>query len=306
MQSSTGVPSSAEEREIKLEQFAALVQRETPLRTLVRWVAGVRASVHTKLLAAFLLVTLLFIAMAVVSLLTIISTAQQSRLLDEAHELVSLAQQSEQALARQMHYSNLALLSQDEVAISKILRENNRFNDRLAKVEAAGTADPALVEQIRLSQDEAMAVVADMANAIRDGKLGGVTGALLHRQERLDDEITSRVGQLVEAQQSRMTRLRDNVTAANRRSLILTTTFAVIAVVLALLGGFVISWSLILPVREAEGFLDQVAMGNFGGQISVPNRDEFRRLADRMNHMSRELQSLRQGASGTLPPNSCD
>jgi signal transduction histidine kinase len=289
MQSSTGVPSSAEEREIKLEQFAALVQRETPLRTLVRWVAGVRASVHTKLLAAFLLVTLLFIAMAVVSLLTIISTAQQSRLLDEAHELVSLAQQSEQALARQMHYSNLALLSQDEVAISKILRENNRFNDRLAKVEAAGTADPALVEQIRLSQDEAMAVVADMANAIRDGKLGGVTGALLHRQERLDDEITSRVGQLVEAQQSRMTRLRDNVTAANRRSLILTTTFAVIAVVLALLGGFVISWSLILPVREAEGFLDQVAMGNFGGQISVPNRDEFGVLADRMNHMSREL-----------------
>jgi len=289
MQSSTEVPSSAEEPGIKLEQLAELVQRETPIRAVVRWVAGIRASVHTKLLAAFLLVTLLFIAMAVVSLLTIISTAQQSRLLDEAHELVSLAQQSEQALARQMHYTNLALLSQDEVAIAKILRENNRFNDRLAKVEAAGTAEPALVEQIRSSQDEAMAVVADMANAIRDGKLGAVTGALLQRQERLDDEITARVGRLVEAQQSRMTRLRDNVTAANRRSLILTTTFAVIAVGLALLGGFVISWSLILPVREAQGFLDQVAKGNFGGRISVPNRDEFGVLAERMNHMSQEL-----------------
>jgi signal transduction histidine kinase len=289
MQSSTEVPSSAEEPEIKLEQLALLVQRETPIRAVVRWVAGIRASVHTKLLAAFLLVTLLFIAMAVVSLLTIISTAKQSQLLDEAHELVSLAQQSEQALARQMHYTNLALLSQDEVAIAKILRENNRFNDRLAKVETAGTADPALVEQIRSSQDEAMAVVADMANAIRDGKLGAVTGALLQRQERLDDEITARVGQLVEVQQSRMTRLRDNVTAANRRSLILTTTFAVIAVGLALLGGFVISWSLILPVREAQGFLDQVAKGNFGGRISVPNRDEFGVLADRMNHMSQEL-----------------
>src|SRR5450631_294704 len=289
MQSSTEVPSSAEEPEIKLEQLALLVQRETPIRAVVRWVAGIRASVHTKLLAAFLLVTLLFIAMAVVSLLTIISTAKQSQLLDEAHELVSLAQQSEQALARQMHYTNLALLSQDEVAIAKILRENNRFNDRLAKVETAGTADPALVEQIRSSQDEAMAVVADMANAIRDGKLGAVTGALLQRQERLDDEITARVGQLVEVQQSRMTRLRDNVTAANRRSLILTTTFAVIAVGLALLGGFVISWSLILPVREAQGFLDQVAKGNFGGRISVPNRDEFGVLAERMNHMSQEL-----------------
>jgi signal transduction histidine kinase len=289
MQSSTEVPSSAEKPEINLEQLAELVQRETPIRSVVRWVAGIRASVHTKLLAAFLLVTLLFISMAVVSLLTIISTAKQSQLLDEAHELVSLAQQSEQALARQMHYTNLALLSQDEVAISKILRENNRFNDRLAKVEAAGTADPALVEQIRSSQDEAMAVVADMANAIRDGKLGAVTGALMRRQERLDDEITARVGQLVEVQQSRMQRLRDNVAAANHRSLILTTTFAVVAVALALLGGFVISWSLILPVREAQGFMDEVAKGNFGGRISVPNRDEFGVLADRMNHMSQEL-----------------
>jgi methyl-accepting chemotaxis protein len=71
--------------------------------------------------------------------------------------------------------------------------------------------------------------------------------------------------------------------------LILTTSFAVIAVVLALIGGFAISWSLILPVREAQGFLNQVAKGNFGGRISVPNRDEFGALADNMNYMSQEL-----------------
>ncbi len=187
MQSSLENSSSAETSEIKIEQFAELVQSRTPLRLLVRWVAGIRASVHTKLLAAFLIVTAAFIAMALVSLQTIVNATQQSQLLDEAHELVSLAQQGEHALARQMHFTDLALLSQDEVAISKILRENNRFNDRLAKVEAAGPAEQALVEQIRSTQDEAMAVVADMANAIRDGKLGSVTGALLQRQERLDE-----------------------------------------------------------------------------------------------------------------------
>jgi len=279
-----------EQREIELERLAALVQSQTPLRKLVRWVAGIRASVHTKLLAAFLVVTLLFITMAAVSLQTIVNTTQQAQLLDEAHEQVSWAQQSEQALARQMHFTDLALLSQDEVAIAKILRENNRFNDRLAKLEAAGIAERGLIEQIRTSQDEAMAVVADMANAIRDGKLGTVTGELLHRQERLDEEITARVGQLVEAQQTRMTRLRERVATANRRSLILTSAFAITAVVLALLCGFVISWSFILPLREAQDFLDQVARGNFGGRISVPNRDEFGVLADRINHMSEELQ----------------
>jgi len=282
--------SAAEEApEIKIEQLAELVQSRTPLRLLVRWVAGIRASVHTKLLAAFLIVTAVFIAMALVSLQTLVNATQQSQLLDEAHELVSLAQQSEHALARQMHFTDLALLSQDEVAIAKILRENNRFNDRLAKVEVAGTANAALVEQIRATQDEAMAVVADIANAIRDGKLGTATGTLLHRQERLDGEITERVGRLVEAQQDRMDRLRDSVTAANRRSLILTSAFGVTAVFFALLCGFVISWSFILPVREAQGFLDKVAAGRFGGHIRVPNRDEFGTLAERMNHMSQEL-----------------
>ena len=290
MHSSFENPLSVERQKIELEQLAAVVQSGTPLRKLVRWVAGIRASVHTKLLAGFLVVTLLFIAMAGVSLQTIVSTTRQAQLLDEAHEQVSWAQQSEQALARQMHFTDLALLSQDEVAIAKILRENNRFNDMLAKLEAAGITEQSLVEQIRSSQDEAMAVVADIANAIRDGKIGSVTGALLHRQERLDDEISTRVGRLVEAQRSRMTRLRDSVAAANRKSLILTSAFAVTAVVLALFCGFVISWSFILPVREAQTFLDQVAAGNFGGRISVPNRDELGVLADRMNHMSEELQ----------------
>ena len=35
----------------------------TPLGALVRSVAGIRASVHTKLMAAFMIVTILFVAM---------------------------------------------------------------------------------------------------------------------------------------------------------------------------------------------------------------------------------------------------
>ena len=259
----------------------------------MRWVAGIRASVHTKLLGGFLVVTLLFIIMAVVSLDALLSTTRQSRLLDQAHERVSWAQQIEHALARQMQFTTLALLSQDEATVAKILRENNRFNSMLPKLEAEGSAEQqGLIEQLRSSQDDAMEVTADMANAIRDKRLGGVTDALLHRLERLDDEITARVGRLVEAEQSRMARLRDSVDAANRRSLILTSVFAVIAVLFAWLCGFVISWSFILPVREAQSFLRHVAAGRFNRSITVPNRDEFGALADNLNHMNQELRRL--------------
>src|SRR5262249_58289506 len=64
------------------------------------------------------------------------------------------------------------------------------------------------------------------------------------------------------------------------------------AVAIALIAGFVISWSFILPVREFHGFLSQVAEGRFGGSIAVPNRDEFGALAERMNWMSGELHRL--------------
>jgi signal transduction histidine kinase len=257
---------------------------------LVSGVARIRASIHTKLLFAFLIITLLFITMAVVSLLMLVNATQQTRLLDQAHERVSWAQQSQYALARQMHFTASALLSKDEAAIERILRENNRFNESLAKLEAAeGTEQRVLIDQIRSSQDDAMGVMADMANAIRDGKIGDITGELMQREERLDDQIATRMGLLVQAEQSRMARLRVGVDAANRRSLILTATFAVSAVVLAWLCGFVISWSFILPVRQAGVFLGDVAAGNFGRNIEVPNRDEFGALADQMNHMSQEL-----------------
>jgi signal transduction histidine kinase len=68
--------------------------------------------------------------------------------------------------------------------------------------------------------------------------------------------------------------------------------FAAVSIALALLGGFVISWSFILPVRAAHDFLSEVAEGRFGGTIVVPNRDDFGALAEHMNRMSGELRRL--------------
>jgi signal transduction histidine kinase len=68
--------------------------------------------------------------------------------------------------------------------------------------------------------------------------------------------------------------------------------FAVATMLLALLCGFVVSWTFILPVRSFYRFLGDVAAGRFGGSVHVRNRDEFGVLAERMNLMSRELARL--------------
>ena len=267
----------------------------SPLGWLVRWIAGIRASVRVKLLSAFLLIAGLIIGVSVTSVQLLASMDRHSRSLDEAHERVHWSQQMEHALALQMHYTAMALVLKDEGAISRILRENNRFNDTLARIEGAAPPDErTLIQQIRAAQEDAMGVVADIANLIREQKLEDAMAALVTREDPLYRKIEGLVRQVVAQEQQRMESLRQSFAAANRRSLLVMAGFAALAIVLALFFGFVISWSFILPVQEAHDFLRQVAAGNFGVTVRVANRDEFGGLAENMNRMSGELQRLDQ------------
>ena len=275
------------------EKIAHFLLTRSPLGNLVRWVAAIKASVHAKLLASFLLVTLLFIGMGVMSLQTIANTSRQGQLLDEAHERVHWSQEIQHALALQMNFTAMAFLLRDETTVENILRENNRFNNTLARLEkAAQPEEVQLIQRARAAQQEALTTVADIANLVRDGKVDDAMRLQLSKEYPLSLQIEALVNQLVQREREKMDRLRASVAAANKNTLILMASSAAALILLALLLGFVTSWSFILPVQQAHGFLGEVAKGNFAATINVPNRDEFGALADRMNHMSRELQRL--------------
>jgi signal transduction histidine kinase len=64
------------------------------------------------------------------------------------------------------------------------------------------------------------------------------------------------------------------------------------SVVLALILGFVLSWSLIGPIRTAEARLAEISAGDFSRHVEVPNRDELGALAANLNRMNDELRRL--------------
>src|SRR5881409_73322 len=66
----------------------------SPIGAPVRAVARIRASVHVKLLAGFLLITVLFIAITAVGLRTLTETTRQTNLLDQAHVRVGWSHRS--------------------------------------------------------------------------------------------------------------------------------------------------------------------------------------------------------------------
>jgi signal transduction histidine kinase/CHASE3 domain sensor protein len=275
------------------ERIPRLLLAHWPLGPLVRRVARLRAPVHAKLLGSFLLIALLLIAMGVMSLQSIATVSRQSRLLDQARERVDASRQIEHALGLQMNSMRNALLVRDDATIESVLHEKNRFGDTLNRLERSGPPGQSeTIKRIRATQDQVMGTVARIAALTREGKADEAMALHLDEGYPLYREIATLVTQAVRAEEAGMGRLRQSVETTERQALLLMGGFAAASILLALGLGFVISWSFILPVREAEKFLGQVAKGDFGSTIDVPNRDEFGSLAGRMNHMSRELHQL--------------
>jgi signal transduction histidine kinase len=64
------------------------------------------------------------------------------------------------------------------------------------------------------------------------------------------------------------------------------------AIVLALLLGFVLSWSVIGPIQNIDTRLAAIASGDFSGHVEVDNRDELGALGANVNRMNDELRRL--------------
>src|SRR5262245_38715368 len=103
--------------------------------------------------------------MKALSLQTIARMSHQSQLLHQTHEQIESSRQIEHALTMQMNFIAMALILKDENTIANFLRENNRFNDTLARLEeATPPKEKQLIQRIRTAQDDILTTVADIAN----------------------------------------------------------------------------------------------------------------------------------------------
>jgi signal transduction histidine kinase len=64
------------------------------------------------------------------------------------------------------------------------------------------------------------------------------------------------------------------------------------AIVLALLLGFILSWSVVGPIQNIDTRLAAIASGDFSGHVEVQNRDELGALGANVNRMNDELRRL--------------
>ena len=151
---------------------------------------------------------------------------------------------------------------EDERYLVGIRKTSDRLAAKLQEIVDVGLTDPAKADSLRVDA-ESLAIDVD-----------GFAG-------KLANETTARADALIAQNAS-----------AYEHSRNLFIGVAAGAIVLALLLGFVLSWSVIGPIQNIDTRLAAIASGDFSGHVNVTNRDELGALAANVNRMNDELQRL--------------
>jgi signal transduction histidine kinase len=278
---------------------------------LVRAVGRLPAKVHTKLLIAFVGTAVLVVVVGLLGL----------RVLGHSNDrVVALGALQERAFAYGKLQSRTSLVREllaENVAAdfykinpgglptdrgNSVIRVDQAVENLLARIRPAtlpdelGFVPPAedgsVLRNIRLKSGRLRVLIRNIIGIESRSATHQGSSILRHRAEQLAIDVN----QLARELANRTTAKTDEVIAQNasayRSSRNLFIGVAAGAIVLALLLGFVLSWSLIGPIQRIDARLAAIASGDFSGHVDVSNRDELGALATNVNRMNDELRRL--------------
>src|SRR5215467_11466009 len=262
------------------------------MRWLPRLVARARASVYTKLLAAFLAMAALLLAAGAVGLQALGDVNKRAEDLVTLQRKIAAYRQLQHDTTGQLYSVALALLKPDERTLQGTLRQLNQFGYDLDRLQFVAKDEVDLLGQVRDDYEKFIGVVTHVVELIRGGKVTEgrelqmtQAGPLADRLERVNNQLVNRA----EADMVASIEAGEEAYLTSRRVVI---GFAVASIGLALVLGYVISWSLIDPVQRMDTRLREIAAGDFSQHVAVVNRDELGALAANLNRMNDQLGRL--------------
>jgi signal transduction histidine kinase len=290
---------------------------------LIRLVARVPATIHAKLLAAFLVMVVLLVTLGIAGLYALSTDNRRAEELGKLQQKIAAYRELQRdALVQNDNVSTALMVPTDSTAprdpalqirqrakleFEVLLRQVNLFRrdfDRLQSVvkDTAQVLGPAPEESRWLSQilsddDQFIKGVTHVVDLVRRGNVTEGRDQLT-RAAPLADQLELSTGKLVVLADADLTARIKQSRAAYMISRWLVIGFAVGSIGLALVLGYVISWSLIGPVKRMDVQLKQITSGDFSQRVVVQNRDELGALAANLNRMSEELGRLYQQLEG--------
>ncbi len=263
------------------------------VRPLVDRVARINATVHTKLLAGFLVIAVLLLAMGIVSIVVLNRINQQVARLTLLSDQVAQAQTMIYEVTAQSHYRAMALLTHDPSWTEKIYLAKNDFDANLGKIRTyAIPSQPEFFDGLA-HDNEVFRAWSDRVTQLYDDHRVR-TALLLHiEQEHTQSHVLEDKLKVLIADSQTLFAAETSSFAGHRRFLtIVVAAFSGASLLAALALGAVLSWSLIRPVRRVDSALERIAGGDFDARVSVPNRDEFGNLTTNLNRTAQQLSGV--------------
>ncbi|MER9281285.1 ATP-binding protein [Mesorhizobium sp. M0522] len=261
---------------------------------LVGWVARLPARVQTKLLIAFLSIVGLLIVLGAVGLQVLSGINDQTNELIKLQRRIAAYRQVQHDTTNQLYSISTALLLQDDRMLDAALRQLSQFGYDLDRMEFVAESEAAVLGQVRQEYDRFTAGVTQVVELIRAGRTDEARKVQQTEIMPLAERLERLTNQLVNIAEADMVTAIETTKGAYGTSRLIVVSFAVGSILLALALGYIISWSLIEPVKKIETRLRQIAAGDFAQQVAVVNRDELGVLAGNVNQTSEQLGQLYQ------------
>ena len=247
------------------------------------------ATVHAKLLAAFLIIVLLLITVGAVGLQVLSGVNRRADDLVKLQRKIAAYRQLQHDTTSQLYSVSSALVVPEERTLDATLRQLNQFGYDLDRLQFVAKDEVDLLGQVRDDYEKFIAVVTHAVELIREGKVKEGRELELTQAGPLADRLERITNQLVNRAEADMVASIEAGEEAYRTSRWIVIGFAVASIGLALVLGYVISWSLIDPVQRMDARLREIAAGDFSRHVAVVNRDELGALAANLNRMNDEL-----------------
>jgi len=281
---------------------------------LVRAVGRAPASVRTKLLVAFAVIAALLVAVAVLGLRVLGQSDSRIEALGTL-QLRNATYQSLQTQAQQFRQlfavraaqepsvntyvggSDARLLAPGrwtlvDVTIAAALSQLGPATNETRFGFVPPVEDEALLARIRLDYRRLERGLTRIVALDRAGASSARSRPILNDLIDADNDLGLLTDQLATRTRAETDALIAQNRGAYRSSRELFVGVGAGSIALALLLGFVLSRSLIGPIRRTESRLAEIAAGDFSRHLEVANRDELGALAVNINRMNDELRRV--------------
>ncbi len=263
------------------------------IRPAVDFIARIRATVHTKLLAGFLVIAVLMLSMGVMSIFVIGRMNEQAHQLVELQRLSDLARQGIYDVTAQSHYRAMALITEVGSYNDKVALAKQNFAGQLTDIESiGGPGVQDAVDKLREINERYAAAGVEVLALYNAGDFDRALELHISAEHEISHELEDTLNALIATTEERIAQASTELGNLHHFLLTGVVILSSVSLLIALGLGAVLSWSLIRPVRKVDLALARIAGGDFDEQVEVPNRDEFGRLTANLNRTSGRLAEL--------------